>query len=674
MNKAGRLFVSDRLKACMVPIITGLILITSQVWATPSNPSEEVKAARRYLTKLSRGNLDLAQDTAISAHCSPQRRKQIGEQLKFFSQTHLDGNDTFIFEVTKNEGNFAAVLLRSKNPSMPLEPRVHAVALLHRQHQWIAAPLPGNFANTGYGYDAEVEKSVLTLERWMTKEKIILQSKARQSAQDNFLKSISEEEKKAALDTLSPQQATLNFIQLCRNTKLFGVLATLGAASDELEDSLKKTLSIVSNGLNNKNPLNKWSLVTHPSVIIVPVHLDPIKKDFAVGFWHPLVSPPEEILYFQTHKAKDKTFIRLPHDLIMAAMPENNRWRQQKHPDYDAFKKKLAAEIYKNHPPHKAPDNTQELLDHFTQSLSSQDFLDCFKLLPRYGGFFSAPKNQHKILNQLSDLWKNINHSKSNTQINPELLVDEKLALLPLIYPKKNHPSEVETIRVWFIQENNGWHLVPETTLNNYAALPLRTNIQRLKTRLQSVTKQRQEQLSRSQLSQVVTLTPPLTLQPVDDKAAEKTLSKFRTLLRANNPQSALEECAVLKGSSSIETLKTFNYALRGASDHRKDDHILGIHRAGKWLGISLRTESKTTGDYHYPLYIIINTEKGPRILLDIDLRHATNKGRKLINRRNLNKLEKVLPKNDQTDILSIFTEHDKVALEDIKSSVPLKH
>ena len=673
MNKAGRLFVSDRFKACMAPLITGLLLINPPVWATPSNLGEEVKAARLYLTKLSHENLDLAQDTALSDHCSPQRRKQIEEQLKSFSQTHLDDNDTFIFEATKNEGDFAAVLLRSQNPATPLVPRVHAIALLRRQQHWIAAPLPGNFANTGYGYDSEVEKSVRTLERWMTKEKIILQSKARQSAQNSFLKSISEEERKATLDTLTPQQATLNFIQLCRNTKLFGILAYLGAASDELEDSLETTLSTVSNGLNDTNLLNKWSLVTHPSVIIVPVHLDPKKKDFAVGFWHPLTSPPEEILYFQTHKAKDKTFLRLPHDLIMAAMPENKRWRQQKHPDYDELKRKLSAEIYKNHPPQKAPDNTQELLDHFTQSLNTQNFLDCFQLLPRHQGFFSDPKNQHKTLSQLSLLWKNIYHSKANTQNSLELLVDDNLALYPLIYPPQKKTSEVETIRVWFIQENNGWHLIPEATLNDYADTTLRANMQRLKTSLRSVTRQRQEQLSRLRLSEVVTLTPPPTLPTVDDKAAEKTLSKFRTLLRANNPHSALTKCAVLKGTSSVQTLKTFNYAIRGASDHRKHDHILGIHRAGKWLGVSLRTESKTTGGYDFPLYIIINTEKGPRILLDIDLRHATNKGRKLINRRNLNKLEKVLSKIDQTHILSIFTEHNKVALEDIKSSVPLK-
>lgn len=673
MKKEARLFIFDWLNALIAPVIAVTFTLGSLVWAAPSNATEEVQAARLYLTALANSELDLSKDTAISTRCSNQRRKQIEKQLQFFRETRLDADDTFSLQATKTEGAFAAVLLLSKNSRTPLDPRVNAVALRRRQNKWMAAPLPGSFANTGYGYDSTVEKTVRSLELWMTSNKIIYESNAREAAQDSFLKSISEEAKIAKLDALNPQQAVFNFIQQCRDHNLFGVLASLGTASDELEDTTATTVTIVSNGLNNKKLQNKWSLVTHPSMIVLPMDKDKKRNELAFGFWNPLSPPAEQILYFPIHQTKNKTFIRLPNTLKLATLPDNSRRRQQAQGNETALKKQLAAAIYKNNPQHKAPDNTQELLDHFTKTVDAQDFLDCFQLIPRQDKFFSDKKNHHKILTQLSALWRNIYHSKANTKNNLTLLEDEKLALLPLLYTKASNPGKIQTIRVWFVKETDGWHLIPEPTLNDYANADLRKSMQQLKTHMRSAAKQRKEQHSRALIDQVVTITPPITRQAVDNNSAKITLLKFRALLRSSNTESALAQCAILNGTSSTQTLKTFNYAIRGAADHSKDDHILGIYRAGKWLGISMRTESKTTKAFDYPLYLIVNTEKGPKVLLDIDLRHATNKGRKLINNRNFNKLEKALPLNEQTDILSLFTKHDHAATEDIKSRASTK-
>lgn len=677
MKKEARHFIFDWFNALIAPVIAATLILGSLVWASPTSTSEEVQVARLYLKALANNKLDLAKDTAISTRCSIQRRKQIQKQLQFFCETRLDADDVFSLQATKIEGDFAAVLLLSKNSRMPLEPRVNAIALLRRQNKWMAAPLPGSFANTGYGYDSTVEKTVRSLELWMTSHKIIHESNAREAAKNSFLKSVSEEEKKATLDALNPQQAVLNFIQQSRNHNLFGVLASLGTASDELEDTTETTVTIVSNGLNHKQLQNKWSLVTHPSMIVLPMEKDKDKdkkrNELAFGFWNPLSPPAEQILYFPIHQTKNKTFVRLPNTLKSPTLPGNTRRRQQAHDDENELKKQLAAAIYKNNPQHQAPDNAQELLNHFTKAVNAQDFLDCFQLLPRQDKFFSDQKNHHAILTQLSALWRNIYHSKANTQNNLTLLEDEKLALLPLLYTKANNPGEIQTIRVWFIKENDGWHLVPEPTLNDYADADLRKSMQQLKTRMRSAAKERKEQHSRALMEQVVTITPPITRQAVDNNSAKKTLLKFRALLRSSNTESALAQCAVLKGTSSTQTLKNLNYAIRGATDHSKDDHILGIYRAGKWLGISMRAESKTTKAFDYPLYLIVNTEKGPRILLDIDLRHATNKGRKLINNRNFNKLEKALPLNERTDILTIFTKHDLAATKDTQSKAQLK-
>ena len=153
----------------------------------------------------------------------------------------------------------------------------------------------------------------------------------------------------------------------------------------------------------------------------------------------------------------------------------------------------------------------------------------------------------------------------------------------------------------------------------------------------------------------------------------KKIFSEFRSHLRSKNTQGALSSCAVLKGTNSTQTLKTFNYALRGAADHTNYDHVFGITQHGKWTGVSVRTESKLVGLHDYPLYLVVNTELGPRVLLDIDLRNPTNRGRALINKKNWRKLEAILPKASLDDVKSIYEKHLKLTAKDVEEQLKLR-
>lgn len=136
--------------------------------------------------------------------------------------------------------------------------------------------------------------------------------------------------------------------------------------------------------------------------------------------------------------------------------------------------------------------------------------------------------------------------------------------------------------------------------------------------------------------------------------------------MRSRDTQPALSHCAILKGTNDAQALKALNYALRGASDHTDQDLILGTTRKGNWTGISVRTESKLAEAHDYPLYLIANTEEGLRILIDVDLRHPSNKGRTLLNKKNWSKCEEILPMESIDDLKVIFEEHLKLSAKDI--------
>lgn len=646
------------------------ITLTSSAPANTPNQAKEVDAAMRYIHQMAEGTIDLTQDTAISSYSGIQRQKTIREQLDFLRKTRFSEGDIFTFEAQKNQGDFAAVLLRSENSRTPLSIRIHTLALIQKKGTWLAAPLPGSFANTGYGYDESVEKSVKSLERWMAREKATRESQARQKAADHFLAAILKEEKMARPESLTKKQAALNFITQCRQKNLLGVLASMGAASDELKDSLETTANLISQGLNTKDPANDWFLVTHPSVTMEMMNTAEKSEEIAIGFWNPIAQQHSHILYFPTRKSHGKRFVTFPHLLKIAMLPEHERWQQrwqQHHNDEQELKDKLPATILKNHPPIPFGDDDQKLIDHFLKSLSQLNFTDCIALLPRKGDYFSKKENQLQTLTEFSQLWSNLYRNRTSPHNALPLIKGEKISLLPLQYANTNRPGEFHLIKIWLLKESDGWHLIPEKTLTKFADQPLKDRIKLLDKKMRSTAKERKEEYSRALMAKVSHLSPPLTLAPVENDVAEKTLTQFRLFLRAKDTASALSLCAVLEGTSHAQTLRTFNYALRGASDHSDNDLVLGISRSDHWLGISLRTESKTSREYDYPLYLVINTKTGPKILLDVDLRYATNKGRKLLNSRNWSKLENTLPKESHTHIQTLFKNHAKRAAADIK-------
>jgi hypothetical protein len=630
---------------------------------------KDTQAALNYLKQLSKGDVDLEKHTALSPHCGIQRRKTIQERIGFLQKNNFRQGDTFSVESTKVNNHLAAILVRATNPEAPLSDRIHAVALVQQNEVWKPAPLPGSFANTGYGYDEKIELTVHALERWMAREKILLETQTWEKASTEFKATIAAIEKKAGLDTMSPEEAITHFLKQCREKNLLGILASMGAASNQLLEPLETTIDIVSQGLSNKPKSSDWHLMTDRSVIAQVLKVDHKRNEVALGFLNSLKHNKSKILYFPIHKSGGKTFVRLAPMLKVALLPENERraqrWRHHRGDEND-LRKKLPATILKNSRPVSYP-TPQKLREHFLRSVKNNDFSDAIRLLPRKGDYFGKEENQASTLTSFGALWHSIRILKSPPLPASDILQEKSIALAPLQYAKLNRPGELQTIKIWMINDTDGWHIIGQDPLNKTINDTLKATSEKLDKRFTSIEKNQQEKHARDWLNKVVTLTPPITLDPVEENVAKTLFSNFRTHLRAKDIASALSSCAVLKETNNTQTLKIFNYAIRGAADHIDDDQLLGITRAGKWLGVSVRTKSKLTKTNDYPLYLVVNTNDGPKILLDIDLRHAINKGRELLNKKSWRKLEQSLPKESLVHIKTLFTQHGKLTTTDIE-------
>lgn len=640
---------------------------------SPTLPPALTKAAVTYLQLLAKGDIDLLKQTALSPHCGIQKQKTIRKRLDFLRVNHFRKGDTFTPQTTKIDAHLAGVLVRADNPSAPLTTHVHAVAIIKTKDGWKPAPLPGRFSNTGYGYDEKIERSVSALERWMARKKIILETRFRSQASSKLISEIADIEKNLHLQTLKPEQTVELLIEKCRQKNLIGVLSIMGAASNQLPDPLETTLDLVTKGLANKDPSNDWHLLTSRSVIAQTLKIDHTRNEIAVGFHSPLGQERSKILYFPIHKEnkpKGKTFARLSPLLHLALLPENESWQQRwrhRRGDENDLRKQLLPTILKNSKSISYP-TARQTLDHLLLAIDNNNYTDCIRLLPRTGAHFGKEASQINSITSLDSLWRQIHHAQPLERHDHNILKEKNLALAPLQFTTTNKPDNFITIKLWMIKDPDGWHLIDYNSLTESLGDIWKKSAASLEKRLTSMEKKQREARSRALLDNVITITPPITLPPPSKNEAKTLITRFRNHLRARNTKNALAYCAVLTQTSASQILKTLNYSLRGAIDHINDDITLGINTSGNWSSASIRTRSQLTKLDDYPLYLIINTHKGPRILLDIDLRHATNKGRQLINKKNWKKLEKNLPKESLTHIQTIFGSHTQLATTDIQT------
>lgn len=643
--------------------------LSSFLKAEVSSDLEATKSAVNYLKMLTSDKYDLTENTALSRHCELSRRKEIRTQLEFYRKTNLATGDVYTLEEVQTKGPLSALLLRAENPASPLSIRIHALAMIKRNDQWLPAPLPGSFSNTGYGYDIQLEKIAQTLERWMAREKINREIGARKKAAQTILTKISHSEKTLELSKKTPEQATLQLIEALRSQDTIQALALMGTASEATTIPLETSIDYITRGLAITDIDNEWSFVTNQSVITQLMQVDQRKKEVVVGFWNPLNSKPEKVLYFPFSQSESKTFIKLPKLLKIALLskhdPWQQRWRHQRGNEA-ALSKKIPAEIFKHNQAILHQDK-QKLLADIIQFHKRQNFTQFVSLLPRTGEFFGKEINQHKCLLEVSQLWKDLSKIKTDSIQPFDIIKDDHIALLPIQVKKISLSKNSSIIKIWMTQLNDVWHLVPEKILTESEGPATQSKMQALVKKMKSAQQEQQDKEARQFIERVTILTPPIKLDRSSEEDAQKTLTQFLTFLHTGDTASLLKQCAILKGTSAQQTLKILSYAIRGAADqinaHRK---ILGTQQVGKWTGISLRTHSKSSKVADYPLYLIVNTSKGNKLLLDADLRHPVNRGRALLNTQTWKQLADTLAETDLTSVKSLYENHLKLSSEDI--------
>jgi hypothetical protein len=106
---------------------------------------------------------------------------------------------------------------------------------------------------------------------------------------------------------------------------------------------------------------------------------------------------------------------------------------------------------------------------------------------------------------------------------------------------------------------------------------------------------------------------------------------------------------------SPATLLRNLGYEMAGARRNPHAASLAGIFRGANWTAVGTRTDPADPPSF--PLYPVIATDAGPRILLEIDLFAAGNRSRDFLNKTALARLRKSsAPAAD--DLASLFSQY----------------
>jgi hypothetical protein len=142
----------------------------------------------------------------------------------------------------------------------------------------------------------------------------------------------------------------------------------------------------------------------------------------------------------------------------------------------------------------------------------------------------------------------------------------------------------------------------------------------------------------------------------IDEDALRKLIGSLLTALHSGNVADALGLTARLGAADSDSALiRNLGYELAGAAKDTKPPELDRIHRGNLWSAVGSRTYP--AGKTAFPLYPIVQTPHGPRVLLEVDLRETGSRSRDFLNKTAIDRLTKIHP-DAAEDLKTVFRAH----------------
>ncbi len=603
-----------------------------------ASPNQPAQVAVDFLDKVRAGKLNLEPggDTALTANTDERKRREIARRLER-AATDL-GTDTLETSATKLDDNLAAVLVRKIGGFDPSRLRVFAVALVKHGETWLPAPVLASFENTGVGYAPGLRQRLDALESWMLEQQVLELDTLQQQAAERMHKAISAVLPLEELRGSGPDVVGRRFLDACAKRQLPIMLGLLGGLQTVLPDDWTKRLQAAESAVAAPTTIKRpWRLLIAPEVLRTVVRQTSGDKTAHISIACLDPTGPRG-----THAQPQLQFIRL--DLSKSTdglwqvdppaaffLTENPQQDADADEEPDAKSLELYPAILRQDIPLlplPTADAAVTALHTALNATTPQALLAMLEL----GG-------DHKTARlgclRAAATWGALHDPASVRHALPlGVFATDSVVAASYQYYSVREPDRMN-VHVFFLEKQaTGWRLLAGLQ----PAADVSGILLAAQTWAAGENKRWNDKWQQKCLSNSTRLATISAGNAPTDEQARSLVESWLTAIRAGNVAGALALIAWLDAEPSpARVLRNLAYEINGSSKSTSAASISTVVRGSTWTAVTVR--SSNTDKASHPLYPVINTPDGPRILLEIDLFISAERSREFLNNTSISHL-----------------------------------
>lgn len=637
----------------LVKLLSVFLLSTVGGWAVPDDPG---KTALQFIEKVrdKKLNLEPGTDTALTPQTTEQKRKEIARRLERMAGD-LD-HSTLEIGAVKTDGDLAAVLIRKFHGFNSQRLGVFPVALVKRGVEWMAAPVPASFENSGVGYQAGIRPRLAALETWMLREQAndldLLRAETNQRMRRKIEESISGEE----LRKLDSRQAAERFIAACEQRDVPGLLGLMGGLEAEAPEDWTLRLNSVEEGLGKGigSLTRPWRLLAAPEVLRVPLfHDEEMESAYLVlacldpkGFPNQAALPQVELIRLNVTRSPSGPWRVDPPGAFTQGDDEADFFAEDSSDSrlLGMFPSKLALK----YPPE--PESTAEkAIEALQTALASPHPASWARLVQFKGDTEEVCENYGKTA---AVWWQATDPANPRIAIPLDFHEQEDLAVSACQLFDSKHADQFDLQYFYFEKTPMGWMWNP---------VPQRAKFKPLDEWIGGQSEKWQERWQERMLADNQLLEQFSGPAPSDEEA-RKLVTTWGEVSRRADLKSAIRLTARMKTpDSAINTLRILGYEFSGSAAAKQAPGVSFVKQGAKITVVGVKSGT-SDGKAIFPLYPVVATPSGPRILLEVDLVASDNPTREYLNKVSLKRLRKTAPAVAD-ELQQLYSEFRKEAL-----------
>lgn len=642
-------------------------MLLCPAWAQEDAEDSAREAAISYLEGIGSDEalVEVLKGTVLSPFLSKIRREGVLERVRILREGWESRAISFEPIKSKVEGEYGVVIIELQDEKDPLAMEVIGLGVQRKKGEWKSAPLPGSFEGVFLGFDDEVEELVGRLERWMAAETVDLTEKRLSEARNEFQEKLAS----AAGDVLlkdDPKVIVEFFLAATRERDLMGALACMRELKKGPDYEWMEMKDIFSIGLQGKDSREQWRLLTDPYLLrmIGDVDVDEEEATVQVIFYDLDKSHGVCDLRFDLLKADGRWKMILPPELRFADY-EEGRFRGltrmgRENEGLDLFEKFL--ELFRKENEAPGLSSLEEASDAVLEQLEAGDLSGLFAIL--HDGELMTLKEISVQFRAAAELLIRFQESDSSWSFRRVALEEKEqsgLLVIARLDPEKLDWIHLEPI--YMIKESGHWMIAPGVDEpGNFDAGD--KEWRREEKELRQIFRKEDDDYFTSLLPAFSELVSQVDQDSVrwgkaDSLKALESVKEFRGMLKEGKMMEALKLTAVIEPGEAIwEGMKSLTYTTRGIQQAPEVDIYHSHAGEGAWSRVSVQVAAPALGEPQFLMYLVGPTKNGPRVVMDVDLRLATNKGRELLNENKLRRLGEVLGEDDLQLVSRLFIQH----------------